>query len=261
MRCAVLAWTGLIGLATVLSPASAEEASRAQAGAEQVEANAPAADSSPGLTLETFLDRLMMAESSGRDTARNPRSTAVGAFQFVRGTFLYVVRRHFAEETASLSTVALLAMREDRAFARRAAEAYSKDNAAHLAKEGLPTSFTNLRLAYLTGPSGAVRVLRAPPQTKVSALLSSAAMSANSFMAHMTADELIAKCARDLEVDPGNTAGIAANSFPATLPGRPAIRIQCNLKRPSCQRWVALRSAQFDRGSAGRRRAVHSAQK
>ena len=132
-----------------------------------------------------------MAELSGRDDARNPRSTAVGAFQFIRGTFLYVVRRHFAEETASLSTVAVLSLRQDRAFARRAAEAYAKDNAEHLAKEGLPTSFTNLRLAYLTGPSGAVRVLRAPPQMKVSALLSSAAMSANSFMAHMTAEELI----------------------------------------------------------------------
>lgn len=260
MRCAILAWTGLVGLATALSPASAEEASKAQAGAKQVEVNAPASDASPGLTLETFLDRLMMAESSGRDAARNPRSTAVGAFQFVRGTFLYVVRRHFAEETASLSTAAVLAMREDRAFARRAAEAYSKDNAAHLVKEGLPTSFTNLRLAYLTGPSGAVRVLRAPPQTKVSALLRSAAISANSFMAHMTAAELIAKCARDLEVDPGNTAGISANSLPATQPG---IRIQCNLKLPSCQRWVALRSAQFARNSAPneRRRAVHSAQK
>ncbi len=260
MRCAILAWTGLVGLATALSPASAEEASKAQAGAKQVEVNAPASDASPGLTLETFLDRLMMAESSGRDAARNPRSTAVGAFQFVRGTFLYVVRRHFAEETASLSTAAVLAMREDRAFARRAAEAYSKDNAAHLVKEGLPTSFTTLRLAYLTGPSGAVRVLRAPPQTKVSALLRSAAISANSFMAHMTAEELIAKCARDLEVDPGNTAGISANSLPATQPG---IRIQCNLKLPSCQRWVALRSARFARNSAPneRRRAVHSAQK
>ena len=260
MRCAILAWTGLVGLATALSPASAEEASKAQAGAKQVEVNAPASDASPGLTLETFLDRLMMAELSGRDAARNPRSTAVGAFQFVRGTFLYVVRRHFAEETASLSTAAVLAMREDRAFARRAAEAYSKDNAAHLVNEGLPTSFTNLRLAYLTGPSGAVRVLRAPPQTKVSALLRSAAISANSFMAHMTAEELIAKCARDLEVDPGNTAGISANSLPATQPG---IRIQCNLKLPSCQRWVALRSAQFARNSAPneRRRAVHSAQK
>jgi hypothetical protein len=94
------------------------------------------------MTLATFLDRLMVAESGGQDAARNPRSTAVGPFQFIEETFLGVVRRHFGEETRSLSTVALLELRQDRAFARRAAEAYSKDNAARLAREGLATSFT-----------------------------------------------------------------------------------------------------------------------
>ena len=159
--------------------------------------------------------------------------------------------------------MAVLALREDRTFARRAAEAYSKDNAAHLAREGLPTSFTNLRLAYLTGPSGAVRVLRAQPKTKVSSLLSSAAISANPFMARMTAAELIAKCARDLEVDPDNMAGIAADSSPAAAPDRPKIAIKCNLERPSCRRWVALREAQLERKPARSRRgrAVHSVQK
>jgi hypothetical protein len=260
--CAALACAGIAALAAGLDTVSAEEADKAQSGAKPVEANAAAADAPPAMTLETFLDRLMMAESGGRDAVRNPRSTAVGPFQFIRDTFLYVVRRHFAEETASLSTMAVLGLRTDRAFARRAAEAYAKDNAAHLASEALPTSFTNLRLAYLTGPSGAVRVLRAPPQAKVSRLLSSAAISANPFLAHMTAEELIAKCARDIEVDSGNMAGIAASS-PAARPGHPKIEIKCNLKLPSCRRWVALRSAQSDRNLARsqRRQAVHSAQK
>jgi hypothetical protein len=262
-RCAVLAWAGLAALAAGLISASAEETDKAQEGAKRVEANAAAATAPPAMTLETFLDRLMMAESGGQDAARNPRSTAVGPFQFIQQTFLDVVRRHFAEETMSLSAMALLGLRQDRAFARRAAEAYSKDNAAYLAREGLPTSFTNLRLAYLAGPSGAVRVLRAPPQTKISTLLSSAAISANPFMAQMIAEELIAKCARDLDVDPGSRAGIAADSSPATHPGRPKIEIKCNQKLPSCRRWVELRSAQLDRDltRSQRRQAVHSAEK
>jgi hypothetical protein len=243
LRCIAAVCSVFVALATGLTPASAAETDKAQAGAKQViEADATAAAPQPSLTLETFLVRLMMAESSGGDDVRNPRSTAVGAFQFVRGTFLEIVRQHFAEETASLSTAAVLALRRDRAFARRAAEAYSKDNAAHLARKGLPASFTNLRLAFLTGPSGAVRILRAPPQTQVSMLLSSAAIAANPFLARMTAKELIAKCARDLKVDPGNAAGIAANSLAAAHPGR-TIEIKCNLKRPSCRRWVALRVA------------------
>jgi hypothetical protein len=267
-RCAILAWAGLAVLAAGLLAAglvsaSAEETDKAQEGAKQIEANAAAEAAPPAVTLKTFLDRLMMAESGGQDAARNPRSTAVGPFQFIQETFLDVVRRHFAEETMSLSTVALLGLRQDRAFARRAAEAYSKDNAAHLAREGLPTSFTNLRLAFLAGPSGAVRVLRASPQTRVSTLLSSAAISANSFMTHMTAEELITKCARDLDVDPGNRAGIAANSAPATHPGHPKIEVKCNQNLPSCRRWVALRSAQLDPTPAQiqRRQRVHSAQK
>jgi hypothetical protein len=260
---AALACASLAALIVGLVPASAEEPGKAQKEQERIEANAPAQTAPSAMTLETFLDRLMMAESSGQDAARNPRSTAVGAFQFTEDTFLDVVRRHFAEETTSLSAVALLGLRQDRAFARRAAKAYSKDNAAHLAREGLATSFTNLRLAYLAGPSGAVRVLRAPPQTRVSVLLSSAAISANTFLARMTAEELISKCARDLDVDPASLAGIAADNSRATKSGRPRIVVRCNQKLPSCRRWVALRVAQSDRKlkRSRSRSPVHSAQK
>ncbi|MBY0562367.1 hypothetical protein [Hyphomicrobium sp.] len=245
-RCTALAWATLAAFAIGLVSASAEETDKAQKAPERIETNAAAETSPPAMTLETFLDRLMMAESSGQDGARNPRSTAVGPFQFIKETFLDVVRRHFAEETTSLSAVALLGLRQDRAFARRAAEAYSKDNAAHLASEGLATSFTNLRLAFIAGPSGAVRVLRAPPQARVSTLLSSAAIAANTFLARMTAQELITKCARDLNVDPASVAGIAADASPA----RPRIEVKCNQKLPSCRRWVALRLAQPDRNLA-----------
>jgi hypothetical protein len=246
-----------------LASASAEETDKAQKGSERIEANADAEAAPSAMTLETFLDRLMLAESGGQDAARNPRSSAVGQFQFIEETFLDVVRRHFADETMSLSAAALLGLRQDRAFARRAAEAYSKDNAAHLAREGLATSFTNLRLAYLAGPSGAVRVLRAPPQTRVSTLLSSAAISANIFMVHMTAQELIAKCARDLDVDPASLVGVAADGSSAAHASRPRIEIKCNQKLPSCRRWVALRLAQLDRNltRSQSRSSVHSAQK
>jgi hypothetical protein len=257
-RCAALACAALVA---ALVPAGAEEAAKPPASAPP-EAQAAAGTAPTAMTLETFLDRLMMAESDGRDDLRNPRSTAVGPFQFIRDTFLYVVRRHFAGETAALSNAAVLALRTDRAFARRAAEAYAKDNAAHLSREGLPASFTNLRLAYLAGPSGAVRVLRAPPQTKVTSLLSSAAIAANPFMARMSADELIAKCARDLKVDPRNMAGIAVARPAAGAPqSRPSFAVNCNLKLPSCRRWVALREARLAGNLPQRRPGARSAQR
>src|SRR5262249_58306119 len=44
---------------------------------------------------DSFLDHLMRAESGGRDTAANPRSTALGPYQFIKSTFLDLARRHF----------------------------------------------------------------------------------------------------------------------------------------------------------------------
>jgi hypothetical protein len=44
---------------------------------------------------DAFLDRLMSAESGGLAHAKNPRSTALGPFQFIKSTFLEITRRHF----------------------------------------------------------------------------------------------------------------------------------------------------------------------
>lgn len=206
----------------------------------------------PDLTLESFLDRLMLAESGGNDVARNKRSSALGSFQFIKSTFLEVARRHFGEETAELAPSAILALRTDRSFARRAAEAYTKDNAAHLVSEGLNATFPHLRLAFLVGPTGAVRVLRAHPDTKVATVLSSYALNANPFMVGMTVAELVTKCARDLSVAPGSMAGVIPQKGAARAKPRPLIKVKCNLQRPSCRRWLALAKARLKRKQAGK---------
>ena len=73
---------------------------------------------------DSFLDHLMRAESNGRNTAANPRSTALGPFQFIKSTFLDVMRRHFSADIAHLNETDILALRTDRGFARRAAAAF-----------------------------------------------------------------------------------------------------------------------------------------
>lgn len=209
--------------------------------------NAPGVAGSPELTLDEFLDRLMVAESGGDDQARNPRSTALGAYQFIAPTFLRVVRQHFLEETAKLMPSEVLRLRTDREFGRRAAAAYTKDNAYHLASRGLPTSFVNLRLAYLVGPSGAVKVLRADPNMKVSSVLSASALKANPFMARMTVADLIAKCTRDLSVDAKVVAGLSVEAKARTKNPTPQIAVKCSLARPSCQRWLSLAERRLKR--------------
>ena len=93
-------------------------------------------DGASDISFEQFLDHLMRAESSGRDIAANPRSTALGAFQFIESTFLAVAREHFAREVAELSDQPLLALRTNRHFARRVAAAYCRENAAYLPRTG-----------------------------------------------------------------------------------------------------------------------------
>ena len=167
---------------------------------------ARAVEGASDISFERFLDHLMRAESSGRDTAANPRSTALGAFQFIESTFLAVARKHFAREVAELSDQPLLALRTNRPFARRVAAAYCRENASYLREQGLQPTFAHLRLAYLLGAGGAARVLRAPPQTPLAGILGAAVIRANPFMRGMTAAGLVERSARDIGPRVGSTA-------------------------------------------------------
>ena len=242
---ALTLWLGCIATAW---PLSAQMTERAATAATATTAAAPVpVPAANDMTMTTFLDRLMLAESGGRDNVANPRSTAVGAFQFISSTFLAVAQRHFAVETAALSPVQVLALRTDRAFARRAAEAFTNDNAARLAGAGLPSTWPNLRLAFFAGAEGAVRVLQANPETSAASILGPGVVSANPFLAHMTTRDLIARSARDLQVPVSTAAGVTIDPAKIALAGlggakpkRVQIPVRCDLDLPSCRRWLAL---------------------
>lgn len=229
----------MISLAVAVA---AKTASAQSAGAPDPmsSAAAPAAAGPPDPELQKFLDCLMMAESGGRDTLRNPLSTAVGPFQFIEATFLEVVRRNFPAEIAGQSDQQVLALRTNRAFARKAAEAYTIENAGRLAGAGVTPSFAHLRLAYLVGPAAAVRVARMPPATPVALVLGPAAIKANPFLARYTASDLIAKAARDVSVDPAALAGVAPRPGRAAKRNERAIQPACNLTQASCRKWLVL---------------------
>ena len=148
--------------------------------------------------MEEFLDRLMAAESGGRVDAKNPRSTALGPFQFIEPTFLFVVNKYFASEVASLTNKQVLALRTDMAFSRRAAGAYSNHLIAALKNDGLPATTVNVRLAYLVGPAAAVRLLKTRPDQPLKKVLSADAIAANPFMSGATIAKLVRKAAADM---------------------------------------------------------------
>lgn len=201
---------------------------------------------------EIFLDRLMRAESNGRDFAANPRSTALGPFQFIKATFIDVARRHFAE-AASMNDEEVLALRTDRLYARRAAAIYSMENLAYLTGKGLQPSLGDLRLAYLVGPAAAARVLQAHPQTPAGDILGASAVKANPFMVGMSASQLIARSARDvgerhrrsvaIAPEP-RRQGVGTQPEPRVQPrpGAAAVTASCNQKLVACRRWIAMQA-------------------
>lgn len=211
------------------------------------------------LTMDGFLDRLMIAESGGNDQARNRLSTATGPFQFIESTFLSVMRRHFPQRVEKLNARQVLALRTNRNIARQAAKAYTRDNATYLAAAGHKPTFPHLRLAFLLGAGGAIRILDAKPETRLVVLLSRGVIKANPWMARHTARTLIARSAREVSLKPTSLAGAKPYRDPVTgklvVPGRrisrrPRIRVRCNLARPSCKRWLALKRRSLNRKSA-----------
>ena len=198
---------------------------------------------------EAYLNQLMMAESGGRLHARNPRSSALGPYQFIRSTFLEVTRRHFAGEVSALSRSELLALRTDLRFSRRIADAYSRENAAYLRERGHKASPANLRLAFFAGAAGAARVIKADPQTPVASLLGPAAVNANPFLNRMTAKALIERSARDMRLT--GTFDLYPGRAAAPVTKHPQIDVRCNLKRASCRKWLFLAKKRLQRKLAG----------
>jgi hypothetical protein len=245
-RHAVLAalLTAVLGLHTAgVRPAFAEEntVSRADSALPAPVLDAP--------MLALYLERLMMSESGGRDTARNPRSTAVGPFQFIETTFLDLVERHFATETQNLPPARILALRSDRAFATRAVTIFTLENAASLAAAGITPTLAHLRLAHLVGATGAIQLAKAPTTSPVIAILGARVIQANPFMVGMTAGDLVGWSARSLGgrlATDARLGGIPPNgavmpptvAIPIAL--KPAIVPRCNLNLASCRKWLAL---------------------
>ncbi len=211
--------------------------------AQEIAATAPAA------SFETFLDRLMGAESGGQAQAKNPRSSALGTFQFIKSTFLEIARRHFPREVQGFVEDKILELRTDPQFARRAAAAFCRDNIGHLQAQGLEPTFADLRLAFLLGPSDAARVLKAKPETAAVQLLSPAVIKANPFMLRMTVTDSRAKSIRDVERErqemiaiapqprqrpPARTRPVLRQTLPATV-GHTE-----NCKLASCRKFSGL---------------------
>lgn len=214
-----------------------------------------AVENAPSDAFELFLDRLMAAESGGRSTAKNPRSTALGPYQFIKSTFLELAHRHFPGEIAGLTEEQILRLRTDGDLSRRAAAIFCRESVSYLRERGLEPTFAHLRLAYLLGPADAARIMQADAQTPIPRLLSAAVVKANPFMRRMRVADLLGKSERDVSrerSEPLRATG-AQDSVRPPARARPkatsrqalgrATPTRCNKRLPSCRKYLTARAS------------------
>ncbi len=131
---------------------------------------------------EAYLVAIRAAESGGNDSAKNPRSTATGRYQFTAGTWADVMRKH--PELGLTADGRLDPTQQELAI-----RAFTADNANILMGSGIEPTAGNLYAAHFLGAGSALVVLRASDVVPMSDLVSPSVIKANPFLADMTAGQ------------------------------------------------------------------------
>ncbi|KXV72194.1 hypothetical protein AD952_05630 [Acetobacter cerevisiae] len=148
------------------------------------EASPAAQNGASDLIAQGLLDHMRQAESGGDNTAKNPRSSATGAFQFTNPTWTGLMRQH--------PELGLTADgRTDPAQSETAAKQLASDNIAYMLAKGVqnPTQ-GQAYLAHFAGAPAATNLIQADPSAPASSILSPAQVAANPFLRGMTAGQV-----------------------------------------------------------------------
>lgn len=144
--------------------------------------------------------QIVRTESSGRANATNGLSSALGAGQFLRGTWLDMLAKYRPDLTGTPDELA--ALRKDPKLSAEMVEAYAAENAKRLVRAGHEASPGNVYLAHFAGPSGALKVLGADPAASARSVLGDDAVTANPFLEKMTIGDLRSWADRKMRTQP-----------------------------------------------------------
>lgn len=132
-------------------------------------------------------------ESGGDAQARNSRSSATGADQFIDRTWLDVVEQARPDWAVGLTPEQVLAERTNPARSAEMATFLDRQNAELLEGAGVEVNRHTLYAAHHFGPGKAIRLERASPDTPMSRILSPAQMRANPYLAGRTKAQALAE--------------------------------------------------------------------
>jgi hypothetical protein len=128
---------------------------------------------SDNAAVRDVVERIIRAESGGDPNAKNPRSTAAGAAQFLDGTWLELVRAH-RPDLRALNVKDTLDLRRDARLAREMTARFAERHAAMLTARGLPVTAGTLYLAHFAGGAGAAALLTAQDDASAAEVMAKA---------------------------------------------------------------------------------------
>lgn len=164
--------------------------------------------------MDRYLARNAQIESSNNPSAKAKTSSASGLFQFTKATWIAEGGQWGNDPNKPFGGLKP-SVEEQRARARSLTE----KNAAAVRSVGAPLTDGNLYLAHFLGQGGAKSVLRAPPNTPVSEVLSADQINANpSILKGKTVGDVIAWAAQKM----GQPVAGGAMAGGAVAPGAAA---------------------------------------
>lgn len=136
-----------------------------------------------GNAVDLFARKTVGVESGGNPNAKNPKSTATGAGQFIEGTWMDMVRKYRPDLLEGRTRQQVLDLRKDGALSFEMTKHYAQENADALTKAGVPVNQATLYLAHFAGSGGAIAIMKAAPYASALAVLGEAAIEKNPFLA------------------------------------------------------------------------------
>lgn len=169
-----------------------------------------AAEWSAGKNVAGLADKIIGAEYGDGSKYKNDNSSAAGAGQFIASTWLAMFKKYFPDKAEGLvqtmgETAAkqyILDLRKDQQLSKTMVEFYIKENSAILQKAGVAVNDASVYLAHFLGPQGALKLLKASPETPVADLLGQDVIAANkSVLDGKTVEQVLAWSQQKMALD------------------------------------------------------------
>ena len=150
--------------------------------------------------------KITSVESSNDPRAKNPRSTATGAGQFIESTWLSVLEKMKPGLIKKIGREAALNLRYDPVLSKQATEVYAAENRDMLTRRGFEPTEGNIYLAHFAGPGGASALLSADPSASAGEILGEKVVKANPFLKNMSVADIKDWAAKKMSSQPSGGA-------------------------------------------------------